>query len=126
MCGLPVRCTATAQTEIIARGVANQNPTGRYRAKGPGTHPIRDGTFVPLTVLFRRARIAERSNGEVSSKEVLMAQTGAGVLLAIALISAIIVGIFGPVTVMGVMFWNWHKELGELARVRQARTTQIR
>ena len=55
-----------------------------------------------------------------------MAQTMASVLLVIALISAIIVGIFGPVTVMGVMFWNWHKELGELARVRQARTTQIR
>ena len=55
-----------------------------------------------------------------------MAQTMASVLLVFAFSSAIIVGIFGPVTVMGVMFWNWHKELGELARVRQARTTQIR
>jgi hypothetical protein len=121
-----VRSTDTAQTEIIARAVANQNPAGRHHAKDPGTHPIPDGTFVPLTVSFRRASIGERSNGDVSSKEVQMAQTVAGVLLAVALISAIIVGIFGPVTVMGVMFWNWHKELGELARVRQARTTQIR
>jgi len=79
-----------------------------------------------LTVSFRRATIAERCNGGVSSKEVLMAQTMASVLLVFALISAIIVGIFGPVTVMGVMFWNWHKELGELARVRHARTTQVR
>jgi len=79
-----------------------------------------------LTASFRRATIGKRSNGYVSSKEVLMAQTMASVLLVFALSSAIIVGIFGPVTVMGVMFWNWHKELGELARVRQARTTQIR
>jgi len=77
-------------------------------------------------VSLRRATIGKRSNGDVSSKEVLMAQTMASVLLVFALSSAIIVGIFGPVTVMGVMFWNWHKELGELARVRQARTTQIR
>jgi hypothetical protein len=106
--------------------VANQNPAGRYQVKDPGTHPIPDGTFVLLTVSPRRAKITERRNRDAFSKEVLLAQTMAGVLLVVALISAIIVGIFGPVTVMGVMFWNWHKELGELARVRQARTTQVR
>ncbi len=121
-----MRSTDIAQTEIIARAVANQNPARRSHGTGPGTHPIPDGTFVPLTVSFRRATISERSSGYASSKEVLMAQTMASVLLVLALISAMIVGIFGPVTVLGVMFWNWHKELSELARVRQARTTQIR
>jgi hypothetical protein len=55
-----------------------------------------------------------------------MAGTVIGALLLVLLVLAAILCIFGPVTVMGVMFWNWSKELGELARQRQARTTQIR
>jgi hypothetical protein len=34
--------------------------------------------------------------------------------------------VFGPLTALGVMFWNWHKELRQSARLRLARTTQVR
>lgn len=34
--------------------------------------------------------------------------------------------VFGPLTALGVMFWNWHKELRQSARMRLARTTQVR
>ena len=34
--------------------------------------------------------------------------------------------VFGPLTALGVMFWNWHKELRQSARMRLARTTQLR
>lgn len=55
-----------------------------------------------------------------------MAGTMASALLLVVFILAVLFCIFAPMTVMGVMFWNWRKELGELARVRQARTTHIR
>jgi hypothetical protein len=34
--------------------------------------------------------------------------------------------ILGPLTALGVMFWNWHKELRQSARLRLSRTTQVR
>jgi hypothetical protein len=34
--------------------------------------------------------------------------------------------VFGPLTALGVMFWNWHKELRASSRLRLARTTQVR
>ncbi len=42
------------------------------------------------------------------------------------LILATIVCIFGPLTVLGVMFWHWHKELRSGARLRMERTTQTK
>jgi hypothetical protein len=33
--------------------------------------------------------------------------------------------VFGPLAALGVMFWNWHKELRESARLRIARSTQV-
>ena len=47
-------------------------------------------------------------------------------LLLIVIALAMIVGIFGPMAVLGVMFWKWHKELRQSARLRLARSTQVR
>lgn len=55
-----------------------------------------------------------------------MAVTSVNILLLIVLVLAAILFIFGPVTALSVMFWHWHKELKETARLRVARTTQIR
>jgi hypothetical protein len=53
-----------------------------------------------------------------------------GALLNLLLLLLVILGcvlcVFGPVAVLGVMFWKWHKELAESIRLRQARSTQIR
>jgi hypothetical protein len=42
------------------------------------------------------------------------------------LILLAIVCFLAPLTALGVMFWHWHMELREIARLRQARTTQVR
>jgi hypothetical protein len=55
-----------------------------------------------------------------------MAATSVNILLLIVLALAAILCIFGPVTALAVMFWHWHKELKETARLRVARTTQVR
>jgi hypothetical protein len=55
-----------------------------------------------------------------------MAGTISNFLLLGLLILASMVCIFGPVTVLGVMFWHWHRELKESARLRVARSTQVR
>jgi len=53
-----------------------------------------------------------------------------GALLNLFFLLLVILGsvlcVFGPVTVLGVMFWKWHKELAESVRLRQARSTQVR
>jgi hypothetical protein len=55
-----------------------------------------------------------------------MAVTSVNILLLIVLILAAILFIFGPLTALVVMFWHWHKELRETARLRVSRTTQVR
>jgi hypothetical protein len=47
---------------------------------------------------------------------VLLSMVGMGAALCV----------FGPLTALGVMFWNWHKELRQSSRMRLARTTQVR
>ncbi|MGA9631700.1 MAG: hypothetical protein WBQ63_09785 [Candidatus Acidiferrales bacterium] len=53
-----------------------------------------------------------------------------GALLNLFLLLIVILGsvlcVLGPVAVLGVMFWKWHKELAEGIRLRQARSTQVR
>ena len=53
-----------------------------------------------------------------------------GALLHLFLLLIVILGsvlcVFGPVTVLGVMFWKWHKELAGSLRLQQARSTQVR
>jgi hypothetical protein len=53
-----------------------------------------------------------------------------GSLLNLFLLLIVILGsalcVFGPVAVLVVMFWKWHKELAESIRLRQARSTQVR
>jgi len=53
-----------------------------------------------------------------------------GALLNLFLLLIVILGfvacVFAPVSVLGVMFWKWHKELVEGLRLRQARSTQVR
>ena len=46
-------------------------------------------------------------------------------LLGLLIVCAV-VGILAPLAVLGVMFWKWQKELAEAARLRQARSTQVR
>jgi hypothetical protein len=60
------------------------------------------------------------------SEGTLMAMTAINIVLLILLALAVILCIFGPVTALGVMFWHWHKELKETARLRVARSTQIK
>jgi hypothetical protein len=55
-----------------------------------------------------------------------MTGTSVSIVLLIILIAASILCIFGPLTALGVMFWHWHRELRETARLRQARSTQVR
>jgi hypothetical protein len=55
-----------------------------------------------------------------------MAGSVLNIVLLSLLILAAILCIFGPLTALGVMFWHWHRELKETARLRVARTTQIR
>jgi hypothetical protein len=55
-----------------------------------------------------------------------MAVTMVNIVLLILLVLAAILCIFGPVTALGVMFWHWHKELKQTARLRVSRTTQIK
>jgi hypothetical protein len=51
-------------------------------------------------------------------------------LTMLLLLSVIALGaafcVFGPLAALGVMFWNWHKELRQSSRLRLARTTQVR
>jgi hypothetical protein len=58
------------------------------------------------------------------------AETMASTITMFVLLSVIAVGaalcVFGPLTALGVMFWHWHKELRTSARMRLARTTQVR
>jgi hypothetical protein len=30
-----------------------------------------------------------------------------------------------PLGALGIMFWHWHRELGEMARLRHPRSTQV-
>jgi len=55
-----------------------------------------------------------------------MVGTLANLLFLLLLIAAAVLCVFGPLTALGVMFWHWRKELAESARLRQARSTQIR
>ena len=55
-----------------------------------------------------------------------MAGTMINFLLLSLLILAAILCVFGPLTALGVMFWHWHKELKESARLRVARSTQFK
>jgi hypothetical protein len=55
-----------------------------------------------------------------------MAGTVVNVFLLSLLILVTILCVIAPLTALGVMFWHWHKELREISRLRQARTTQVR
>jgi hypothetical protein len=48
------------------------------------------------------------------------------ILFLAGLMVAAIVCIFGPLTVLSVMFWKWHKELRQSSRLRLARSTHVR
>jgi hypothetical protein len=55
-----------------------------------------------------------------------MAGDVVNILLLGVLALASIVCIFGPLAVLGLMFWKWNKELRETSRLRLARSTQVR
>jgi hypothetical protein len=55
-----------------------------------------------------------------------MTGTVANLLLLGLLFLAVVILVIAPVGALGVMFWNWRKELAEMHRLRQARSTQIR
>jgi len=55
-----------------------------------------------------------------------MTGTAINILLLCLIVLASVLLILGPVSALAVMFWHWHRELRESARLRQARTTQTR
>ena len=46
--------------------------------------------------------------------------------LLLIVVLASVLCVFGPVAVLGVMFWKWNKDLAESVRLRQASSTQVR
>jgi len=62
----------------------------------------------------------------LSVAEAAVTQTVVNGLLLGLIVLAAAVCILAPLSVLGFMFWNWQKELKQSARLRQARTTQIR
>ena len=79
-------------------------------------------------LLTRRTRVGQNWSRSSSSSRRVIRMTGT--LLNLFLLLLVILGsvlcVFGPVTVLGVMFWKWHKELAASVRLRQARSTQVR
>jgi len=55
-----------------------------------------------------------------------MAGTVVNLLFLGFLFLAVVVCIGAPVGALGVMFWHWHRELQEIVRLKQARSTQVR
>ncbi|HTR48194.1 MAG TPA: hypothetical protein VMM16_12490 [Verrucomicrobiae bacterium] len=47
------------------------------------------------------------------------------VLLCLLVLGSVLL-IVGPLAALAVMFWHWRRELREMARLRDARTTQTR
>jgi uncharacterized metal-binding protein len=58
--------------------------------------------------------------------ESFMAGTVLNLLFLGFLILAATVCIVAPLGALCVMFWHWHKELEEIVRLKQARSTQLR
>jgi hypothetical protein len=55
-----------------------------------------------------------------------MAGTVVNLLLLIVLILAGAVCIVAPLAALGIIFWHWQKELNQVIRLKQARSTQVR
>ena len=55
-----------------------------------------------------------------------MAGTVVNLLLLGLLVSAAVLCVLVPIGALGVMFWHWRKELNQIIRLRQARSTQVR
>jgi hypothetical protein len=55
-----------------------------------------------------------------------MAGTVVNLLLLGLLFAACVLCVLGSLGALGIMFWHWHRELTEIARLRQARTTHIK
>lgn len=55
-----------------------------------------------------------------------MAGTVVNLFLLGLLFLAAVVCIVAPLGVLIVMFWQWHKELDQIVRLKQARSTQVR
>jgi uncharacterized metal-binding protein len=58
--------------------------------------------------------------------ESFMAGTVLNLLFLGFLILAATVCIVAPLGALCVMFWHWHKELEQIIRLKQARSTQVR
>lgn len=55
-----------------------------------------------------------------------MSHTVLDILFLGLLFSAAAVCVVGPLAALAVMFWHWQKQLREITRLRQVRSTQIR
>jgi hypothetical protein len=55
-----------------------------------------------------------------------MSATFTMILLLSVIALGVIFCVFGPLAALGIMFWNWHKELRQSSRLRLARTRQTR
>ena len=55
-----------------------------------------------------------------------MAGTVVNLVLLGFLFLAGILCVTAPLVALGFMFWHWHKELREMARLKQTRSMQVR
>jgi hypothetical protein len=80
-------------------------------------------TLDESALVIQNARIEGRFRGE---EETGVTGTVTSALLLTLIIVASLLCLLGPLTAFAVMFWHWRKELREAARLRQARSTQVR
>jgi hypothetical protein len=78
--------------------------------------------FAPARCLYYCCLVA----GIARLKGVGMAGTILNIIFLGLVFSAAAICIVGPLAVLAIMFWHWQKELSEITRLRQARSTQIR
>jgi hypothetical protein len=55
-----------------------------------------------------------------------MAGTVINLLLLCLLFTVTALCVVAPLGALAIMFWHWHRELSEITRLRQVRSTQIR
>jgi len=79
-----------------------------------------------LTTSLDNDRIVAYQQAILAISESFMAGTVLNLLFLGFLILAATVCIVAPLGALCVMFWHWHKELEQIIRLKQARSTQVR
>ena len=127
MC-LAVRYYRTAQSKLITPAGTGRSP--QFPAVGRALAGMLANCVSwfahSLTNRADRDRISGTKRPYFWRPGVYMAGTVVNLLLLGFLFLAAVVCIVAPLGALGVMFWHWHKELDQIGRLKQARSTQIR